>query len=136
MAFSLVITSYDGTSSTCSIIDSLRPMPYMYGTMKCRPGENVATYLPKRSIVYSRPCGTVTTPFHNVINANTTKMIAITPMTSHLFEAVRRRLVDSSAAARPSFAAAVSIGGQASDREGVVWGKRGSVRLAIGGWRK
>src|SRR3546814_10783578 len=66
MALSLVMTSCDGTSSTCSIIDSLRPMPYMYGTMKCRPGENVATYLPKRSIVYSRPCGTVTTPFHNV----------------------------------------------------------------------
>src|SRR3546814_15901897 len=82
MALSLVMTSCDGTSSTCSIIDSLRPMPYMYGTMKCRPGENVATYLPKRSIVYSRPCGTVTPPFHNVINENTTKLIAITPIRS------------------------------------------------------
>src|SRR3546814_9122242 len=38
-ALSLVITSWLGTSSTCSIMLILRPTLYMIGTRKCRPGR-------------------------------------------------------------------------------------------------
>src|SRR5262245_19971812 len=72
MALSLVMISCEGTSSTCSIMLRRRPMQYMYGTITCRPGEKVLTYLPNRSMVYSAPCGTVTMPFHSVTTTNTT----------------------------------------------------------------
>ncbi len=52
-ALSLVITSWLGTSSTCSIMLILLPTPYTTGIRKCSPGPIVWVYLPKRSTVHS-----------------------------------------------------------------------------------
>ena len=52
-ALSLVMTSCEGTSNTCSIMLTLRPMLCMYGIRKCRPGDMVWVYLPKCSTVNS-----------------------------------------------------------------------------------
>src|SRR3546814_13217630 len=45
-ALSLVITSWLGTSSTCSLMLFLLPTLYMIGTMQRRPGVSVSGYLP------------------------------------------------------------------------------------------
>ena len=41
MALSLVMTSWLGTSTTCSIMLSLRPMRSMKGMMSVSPGRSV-----------------------------------------------------------------------------------------------
>ena len=50
---SLVITSWLGTSSTCSIMFTLRPMPSMNGVRMVMPGFMVRVYRPKRWTVNS-----------------------------------------------------------------------------------
>ncbi|MNE23897.1 hypothetical protein D3C80_1171690 [compost metagenome] len=59
MALSLVITSCWGTSRTCSIMFMRRPTRSTKGVRMLMPGFSVLVYLPKRSTVNSRPCGTI-----------------------------------------------------------------------------
>ncbi len=59
MALSLVMTSWVGTSSTCSIMFIRLPMRSTNGVRMLMPGFSVLVYLPKRSTVNSRPCGTI-----------------------------------------------------------------------------
>ena len=71
MALSLVMTSWEGTSSTCSIMFILAPILSTIGTIRCKPGDSVRVYRPKRSTVYSNPCETALTPMMTMITAKT-----------------------------------------------------------------
>ncbi len=72
MALSLVMTSWVGTSSTCSIMFIRRPMRSTNGVNRLMPGLRVRVYLPKRSTVYSRPWGTILTTLNSSTKARTT----------------------------------------------------------------
>src|SRR5690349_15650936 len=89
MALSLVMTSWRGTSSTCSIMLILCPTESMKGTSQCGPGAMAWANLPSRSRVYSKPCGTITRVLMPMMmTATTNKMTAVVPNSMFLFPSV------------------------------------------------
>ncbi len=76
---SLVMISWVGTSSTCSIMLSLCPIWSTTGTIRLRPGRRVRVYLPNRSTVHSLPCGTDLTPRNRMTAARPNRNSVNTP---------------------------------------------------------
>src|SRR5690606_6902625 len=71
MALSRVMTSWVGTSSTCSIMFMRRPIRSTNGVRIWMPGVRVLVYLPNRSTVNSRPCGTILITLNRKMSAKT-----------------------------------------------------------------
>src|SRR5690606_25383501 len=71
MALSRVMTSWVGTSRTCSIMFMRRPIRSTNGVRMWMPGVRVLVYLPNRSTVNSRPCGTILITLNRKMSAKT-----------------------------------------------------------------
>src|SRR5690606_3941334 len=71
IALSRVMTCWDGTSSTCSIMFMRRPMRSTNGVRMWMPGVRVFVYLPNRSTVNSRPWGTILITLNRKMSAKT-----------------------------------------------------------------
>ena len=84
IALSLVMTSWRGTSSTCSIMLIFWPTRSTNGMITWKPGPMTLRNLPKRSSVNSKPCGTVRNArVAMTISAKTTTKTTDRPSITH-----------------------------------------------------